>query len=298
MTELEKTKVEIPTTKAEAPKAPAKAPIKVPMVSVLATAVSAQEGKQNRDDFKWRILLVGPTGSGKSTFLTTLPSPKLVIDWDMRKESILGLDTLKEGDKIIQIPEPDPRSPSAWDKGEILRKELWKMVRQKAFPYKTVIEDGLSFMDAACMRWSLLLDTSYGLGGAPAKQHYSPLIKNLGDHLDSMRSLPCHYALTAHAMLMTDLEEQTTKTMTLKVNSKVLKASIPTMFNEIWMAHSYPDKDGQKYLVHTAPTGSYDFLKSGVNMLSGLWKSPIKIDWDEEPKGCEKLFQLRFGKGA
>lgn len=275
---------------------PAVAP-NLPMVSVMKRIVKVGVNTLTRENFRLRVLIVGPTGSGKSTLLTTIPGKKLFIDWDGRKESIEGLPEMA-GSDIVQLPEPDPRSPKAWDDGEKLRKELWSLVRQGKFDYDAVIEDGLSFMDAACMRWSLLLDPKHGLGGAPAQQHYSPVIKNLGDHIDSMRSLPCHYALTAHAMLATDQEEQNSLTMTLKVNSKVLKASIPPMFNEIWMMRSIPKEKEQQYWLYTAPTGKYDFLKSGLNQIGKFWSSPIRINWDDEPKGVEELLDVRFGRVA
>jgi hypothetical protein len=98
-------------------------------------------------------------------------------------------------------------------------------------------------------------------------------------------------------MLATDMEEQNSLTMTLKVNSKTLKASIPPMFNEIWMCRSMPKEKKQLYFVHTAPTGHYDFLKSGLNTMGRLWQSPLTVDWDAPgERGVEAMIEKRFGK--
>ena len=148
-----------------------------------------------------RGCLLGPTGSGKTQSLATLPSsperPGLLVDFDNRWETLR--DEIEKGlVKPLTIFDEDPDSAKGWDKAERLRKELWAIARKGEFPYSWIAEDGLSAMARLAMNSALTLDNKRGLGGAPAKQHWMPQIHYLIKHINSMRNLPCHYVICGH----------------------------------------------------------------------------------------------------
>ena len=262
-------------------------------MSILEKAREAQE--ISRKDFRFKALLMSPTGGGKSTLATTIPGRKLVLDYDGRSESLIGMP----GVKVLQEPftEPNPKSPSAWQVAEKVKEELWSASRKGLLEYDVVIEDGLSSMNRICMNWALLLDPKKGLGGSPAKQHYGPHIKNLTDHIISMIALPVHYVLTGHFNLSED-EETGAIAYLPKVYGKQMRTDVPGWFNEVYYCYHSTDEKSkrEKYHIHTAGFGRYDFMKSALNQLGKYWDNPIEVDFDSPPIGFARLLDLRFGK--
>lgn len=263
-------------------------------MTLLESAQSLDKDTQTREDFLWRILLTGNTGAGKSTLLTTMPGRKLFIDYDGRKGSIEGLPTIGPEDKVIQVLASG--GGTAWDQAEKLKREIWSQIRKKTFPFDSIIEDGLNAMNRICMLWCLLLDSKYGLGGAPAKQHYGPHIKQIADHINSYLAMPVHYALTSLFLVIEDEETGAIKYFP-KVFGKHQKTDVPSWFNEVWLCQKKEDKDkNQIFQIHTEGFGRYDFFKSALNQLSKYWKGPQPINLEDSSPGLEGLLDKRFGK--
>lgn len=246
-----------------------------------------------RGDFRWKVLLMGQTGGGKSTLAATLPGRKLFLDYDQRGESLIGLPEIE----VIREPlvDPNPKSPQAWRNADALKDELWTAARTGKLEYDTIIEDGLSSMNRICMYWALLLDPKKGLGGSPAMQHYGPHIKNLTDHIISMLSLPVNYCLTGHFNLAED-EETGGVTYLPKVYGKQMRTDIPTWFNEVYYCfhETDPKSKRERYFAHTAGFGRYDFMKSALNQFGKFWENPVEIDYDKPPVGFQRLLGVRF----
>jgi len=263
------------------------------MTSILDEAKEMDQVK--RENYLIKAFIIGESGSGKSTSAAlTLPGKKLFLDYDMRGESLAGYADVK----VIQFPESNPRSPSAWDKAEKVKDLLWMQYRAGKLEYQSIIEDGLSSMNRICMYWALLLDPKRGLGGSPAKQHYGPHIKNLQDHIISMISLPVNYVLTGHFNHVKDEETGGIKYLP-KVYGEQFRTDLPGMFNEVYLTYHATDEKSkhEKYYWHTSGFGRYDFMKSSLNQLGKYWDDPVEIDLDEAPAGFNKLLMLRFDKG-
>lgn len=270
-------------------------------MTILEHAKPANQINVDPSRYRFKGLLCGHTGSGKSNTALTAPGKKLLIEYDGRRESIIGHPEL-ENTEIIQILEADSRSPKAWDALEQLRRELVSLARKsQTFPYDCIIEDGLTFMGTYCMNWCLLLDSKRGLGGAAAQQHYGPYIKNLGDHIQAMRNLPCSYILTSHFNAVEDEATGSIKYFP-KVYGKQFRTDVPTMFNECYFCTKIdrPDEDTHKnrrtYVLFTGGTGRYDFFKSALNYQELFWTDPVIVDLKNRPYGIQKLLHLRFGK--
>lgn len=257
--------------------------------SVLLSAMPAEK-LANGENYKIRGMLTGPSGSGKTQSASTLPGKLLFIDYDGRSETLAGLPHVS----ILDCYDADPKSPKAWMKAEEIRKEIWSQVRAKTFPFDGIIEDGLTQMLRYCMNWSLLLDPKRGLGGAPAKQHYLPQMKNVGDHILSLKALPVHYLLTAHLEIIEDEEMGGLKYLP-KATGK-MRTEIPGWFNECYFCHRHPDDKGElRYYWTTKGTGRWDFLKSTLNQLGNYWEDPIEIDFRSTSLvGFHDLLEKRF----
>lgn len=243
------------------------------------------------EKYKIKGLLTGPSGSGKTQSSTTLPGKILLIDFDGRKQTVAGLPHVS----TLDCYDPDPKSPKAWMKAEAIRKDIWSAVRKGTFPFDGIVEDGLTSMLRYCMNWSLLLDPKRGLGGSPAKQHYMPQMKNVTDHILSLKSLPLHYILTAHIEIIEDEEMGGLKFLP-KATGK-MRTDVPGWFDETFYCFRTPDDKGKvKYYWHTAGTGKWDFLKSTLNNLGKWWEDPIEVDFSKKEVGFRDLLGRRFSQ--
>jgi len=259
-----------------------------PKRSVLDGATSATS-LELPSNYKIKGMLAGPSGSGKTQSASTLPGKLLLVDYDGRSETLAGNPNVD----IINCYDPDPKSPKGWMKAEEVRKQLWVDTRAQKLEYAGVIEDGLTQMLRYCMNWSLLLDPKRGLGGSPAKQHYMPQMKNVSDHVLSLKSLPVHYILTAHLEIIEDEEMGGLKYLP-KATGK-MRTEIPGWFNECYYCSREKDKNGQlRYYWTTAGAGRWDFLKSTLNQLGKWWKDPIEINFSTPNVGFADLLGRRF----
>ena len=243
-------------------------------------------------NYKIKGMLAGPSGTGKTQSASTLPGKLLLVDYDGRAETLAGLPNID----ILDCYDADPHSPKAWMRAEKIKKDIWSQVRAKTFPYDGIIEDGLTQMLRYCMNWSLLLDSKRGLGGSPAKQHYMPQMKNVSDHILSLKSLPVHYLLTAHLEIIEDEEMGGLKYLP-KATGK-MRTEIPGWFNECYSCSREKDKNSRlRYYWKTAGAGRWDFLKSTLNQLGKWWEDPIEIDFNKENVGFADLLGRRFLEG-
>lgn len=266
----------------------------------LLNNVQSAENIDPETGLKLRVLLVGDSGTGKSTGATTLPGKKLLIDLDGRSESLAGFENLD----IYKIIEQTPAQPRAWLDLENLKEEIWSAVRQNKFPYDSVIVDGISSMCKFSMNWSLMLTGNDGKlmskapGGGPAQPHYGPAMIRLDRLINSMLALPYHVLFTAHCDLFED-EHLKTLTYYPKIIGK-LRSEISNWFNETYLTKTMRGGDGKnKYLWLTKSAGDrFPFMKSALNQLGNYWEDPIELDFNEETRGFELLIEKRFGKGG
>lgn len=245
-----------------------------------------------------KVLLVGPSGSGKSTLAMTMPGKKLEIDLDGRSESLVGFPDVE----VIKILR-DPRGGSnQWLLVDRLIGELQDAARNRneTFPYDSICFDGLTSANRISMDWALTLDQKYGLGGAPAQQHYMPQMNEIGKILSRLLALPCHVVVTAHPELIED--ETSGRTVILPKATGKQRTELPNWFNETyWLfrkRESVGDQMKTRYYALTSGDDRYDFFKSSMNALGKYWNDPVLIDFDEERVGFAKLFWLRFGREA
>jgi hypothetical protein len=254
--------------------------------------VKAENISIDPETYKWKVFLAGPSGSGKTMAMTTLPGKKLLVDFDNRSETVLGVKDLD----IYPCYESDARSPKAWEKAERLRQVIISEVGRGIFPYDTVIFDGATMLGRISLNWALTLDPGRGLGGSPARQHYGPQMDNLAKYMLSTLALPLHIGYTGHIELFQD-EVTGAQKFYPKITGK-LRSEVANWFNETYNCYRTPDDEGKlRYYWQTAGSGRAEFFKSSLNTLGRYWNDPVEVDFRQGPTGFAKLFALRFGQG-
>ena len=249
-------------------------------------------------DHRLKVLLVGPTGSGKTTGAATIPGKKLVIDTDNRCSSLVGLPDID----ILTEPflEPKPTVPRAWNNFCKAIDELWTLANKGSLPYSCIIFDGISSINRISMNWSLSLRASSGQpmakapGGGPSQPHYGPQMNAFSTQVFRAIALPCHVVFTGHYDIFEDAELGTLSYLP-KVYGKI-RTEIGGWFDETY--ETYRKETGKKtnYYWRTSGSGRMDFLKSSMNQLGKYWSDPVHVDMTLERPGFQHLLDLRFGK--
>ena len=282
-------------------------------------AASVEDGPI--ENYRFKGMLVGPSKGGKTTLSVTLPQkegkPHLLIDTDNRWQSIAGTkgvevlsvmdlassQSIKPGMTVDDISTDS--MVRAWSILNDINNELWLSARkgEHDFPYSSVISDGLSSLNRLALIFVLSLkekadgtEMSYGLAGAPAKQHFGPQMHILSQLLFSLKALPCHYILTGHLELFEDKKKGTIFWLPRIIGNT--RNEIGSWFDETWECESRPnnEKGTQTYIINTFGSGTRKFLGSSLNKQGKVWKPPVEFNLSESPCGIEKLISLRFGK--
>lgn len=265
----------------------------VPKVSAFTGSPQVQTATDivlDPSTYKWKVFLAGASGSGKTMAATTMPGKKLLIDFDGRSETVIGVPNLD----IYNCHEPEPKSPKAWTRADGIRKVILSEIKQGIFPYESIIFDGLTMMGRISLNWALTLDSGRGLGGAPARQHYGPQMDNIAKFVLSTIPLPVHILYTGHIELIQDDSTGASKFYP-KITGK-LRTEVANWFNETYFCYRTKDDEGiLRYYWQTAGSGRQEFFKSSLNQLGKFWEDPIPIRFDEEgPTGFADLFKRRF----
>jgi len=243
------------------------------------------------ETFLWKVFLAGSSGAGKTMSATTLPGRKLLVDFDNRADTVIGIERVD----VYPCHEPEPKSPKAWQKAERLRKVIVSEVRQGIFPYDSIIFDGLTMLGRMALNWALTLDPKRGLGGAPAQQHYGPQMDNLSKYVLSTLALPLNILWTGHIELIE--EKDTGRHRNLPKITGKLRTEVANWFSETYFCFRTPDSEGVlRYYWQTMGSGKNEFFKSSVNQLGKFWEDPIGINFDSKAIGFKDLFERRFGK--
>ena len=272
--------------------------------SILAKAQKSDDLKVMRENYKIRALLLGESGSGKTTSAISLPGKKLLVDFDGRAEAIAGA----AGVEVIRIFESDMDKPTAWNEAISLRDEIWAAIKAGTFSYEGVIWEGFSSMTKFCMNFCLSLRTKSGqlaergFGDTPAQHHYGPYMSEMSKFIFNCIAMPVHTVFTGHYYVYEDATTNKIEYWPKLFGN--LRTEVGSWFNETYHCYNLTQtiKEGaetkkkQKYYWQTASDTKFGFLKSSLNQLGHYWQSPVELNPSETPWGFEKLLELRFGK--
>lgn len=208
-----------------------------------------------------RILLVGPTGSGKSAQIWTLPGRKFAYVFDPNTMAtlhgcpncdvvelypdVLELDsTLKGFNKGAKSDRPatvkEPTLYMRW------LRHFNDFVEHEVKEYDWVIFDSLTFLSKSVMDRQLFINGRYGdiedLGD------YRVVGSKLSDVFNSISGLSVNVFCTGH--LTTYQDEHTKKIVTQIFLPGKARNMLPLSHTNVWEAHV----DDGKYMIRTMPS--------------------------------------------
>jgi|SRR5262245_247277 len=214
---------------------------------------------------KHRLMLVGPTGSGKTAQIWTLPGKKFAyvfdpntlptirgcdVDYEMFLPevhevdwSLKGFNKGSKSDRPKRAPEPT------------LYKDWTENFNEKYdggffSGYNWLILDSVTFLHRSCMDRTLWLNGRYG--DIEDISDYRVVGSKLTDVFNSVTSLPCNIFATGH--LNTYQNDKTKKVTTEIYLPGKARNIIPLMMTNVWMTKTEEDDDGKmRYFVRTKP---------------------------------------------
>jgi hypothetical protein len=210
--------------------------------------------KDRKKSERKKVLLIGDSGAGKTSFLRTMPKP-FVADFDNGLDTVAGLDVeyMEFFDEQEEI--------TAWGRFKKLLKE-WK---KEPKPYESFMWDSISFGAEAALRFVLKkngrLNLKIQIGD------WGEAIKEVKDMLAQVTTLPnCHIVVTAHYMMLQD-EHLGGYKYVPAVYGKDLPGKIPTYFNDVWRPFVTTQKgqDGARkpvYRLQVQPSDRYTTIKN------------------------------------
>uniref|UniRef100_A0A6H1ZUF1 Putative ATPase domain containing protein n=1 Tax=viral metagenome TaxID=1070528 RepID=A0A6H1ZUF1_9ZZZZ len=190
-----------------------------------------------------KVFSVGDSGSGKSIFASSFPTPGFIFDFGKEIISYRGLNFDYEQYDL---------SAQGWGKFERDYITVKKAVEEKK--YLTIVIDNLSAMTDVCMEKALQLDPKRSLTGGPLWQVHYAMIKNLMEgRLRQILNLNCNLIFIAHLDTLKD-EEGAVIGVEPSLTGK-LSVDIPAYFDDVFY-HTVRKEGGfTKWYVQTIPIG-------------------------------------------
>lgn len=225
-----------------------------------------------------KLLLIGESGSGKTSFLAGMPKP-WIADFDGKVVS--GAEFLRKH-KPAQLAHVEYEDYASMKGAPILpankvNSDLGKFKTQVPFPYETVGLDSLTTFSDHSMEY--LIKANPGVVKRMATQGVQlPVLQDyqmariwFKQFIGAMLALPCNVVMTAH--IQTEKDEVTGRIIRSPMMAGKLAQELPIYFGEVW--RSYRDDKGQ----HWAQTQSDSYFTCR-SQIPGL-PNPVKLDWDE-----------------
>lgn len=200
-----------------------------------------------------KVFSVGESGTGKSSFAASFPTPGFVFDF--------GGEILSYRGKDFDYNQYD-LTALGWAKFEKDFVEIKKAVIEGK--YKTVIVDNLSAMTDLCMEKALQLDPKRSATGGPLWQVHYSMVKNLMEgRIRQILNLNCNIVFIAHLDTIKD-DAGAVIGVEPSLTGK-LSADVPAYFDEVYYHSTRKEGGDTKWLVQTVPIGR----NHGRSRLSG-----------------------------
>jgi hypothetical protein len=195
-----------------------------------------------------KVMSVGDSGTGKSVFAATFPTPGFIFDF--------GGEILSYKGKDFDYEQYDV-SPLGWTKFERdfiqLKKDL-KEEEKKEGKYQTVIVDNLSAMTDLSMEKALQLDPKRSPTNGPLWNVHYGMVKNLMEgKLRQFLNLNCNLVLISHINTLTD-ENGAVIGVEPSLTGQ-LSADVPSYFDEVYYHSTRKEGGDIKWYLQTVPIG-------------------------------------------
>lgn len=190
-----------------------------------------------------KVMNVGESGTGKSVFASTFPTPGFIFDFGKEIISYRGRDFDYEQYDI---------SAAGWSKFEKDFMEVKKEVEAKK--YQTVVVDNLSAMTDVCMERAMQLDPKRSPTGGPMWNVHYVMVKNLMEgRLRQMLNLECNLVFIAHLDTIKDEDGAVIGVEPSLTGS--LSVNVPAYFDEVFYSAVRREEGQTRWFVQTVPIG-------------------------------------------
>jgi hypothetical protein len=200
-----------------------------------------------------KVMSVGESGTGKSSFAASFPTPGFVFDFGNEIISYRGKDFDYEQYEL---------NATGWAKYERDFVNVKKAVSEGK--YYTVVVDNVSAMTDLAMEKALQLDPKRSATNGPIWNVHYGMVKNLMEgRLRQLINLNCNLVLIAH--IDTQKDENGAIIGVEPSMTGSLSADVPAYFHEVYYHSTRKEGGDTKWLVQTVPIGR----NHGRSRLSG-----------------------------
>lgn len=233
-----------------------------------------------------KLLLLGDSGAGKTTFAASGPGRVQIADFDGKVSSAAQYLRENNPSQLDQVNYTDYASIGKFGDKELAAHKFNQDMGQLAKDLgevRTFVLDSLTTFSDASMEY--LLKSNPGVKrfvtqGAqiPVLQDYQMARIWFKQMLTALLSLKCHVIVTAH--IQVDKDELTGQIIRSPMMAGKLSRELPIYFEEVWRA--YRDERGE-YWAQTQSDRSFVCR----SQIPGL-PNPVKLDWNEINKYLTK----------
>lgn len=233
-------------------------------------------------DFKGRVLVVGPVGSGKSQFAASAPGPGFLIDCGGEALSYRDTDPpfdyeflpydWRSGAKFIRIINDLKAGIVPFSKTPENKEGIKKA-------YKTVVLDNLTALTDISMAKAMIDDQRRDPGNQPIwNVHFKISAGYVGDWVRLFLEVPGSRIVICH--LANDKKDEPTGKIIFEPQlGGQLRAKIPTLFDEVLYAVTRGSDKGVEYMLQTVNKG-YFKARSRLSGKEHLLPDFIPNEWD------------------
>lgn len=243
--------------------------------------------------FRPKFLLIGESGGGKTTSITTFPSHLKVLHLDFfgNPESLEGAPNVE----IIRYGEWDPKDPVAYTTLMSHKQDIVRMLDKGTFPWDVLSLDTLTGLTRFIELYVIATNPQHlNIGGSPGEFHYRGIAHLSAEFIMSFLSYPVVTVMTAHTDYYPAQDSGVSRYFAALVGKKA-RNTIYSYFGEVYQAFAQPnaeegtDKFGQakmQYRWQTAPDTYWPMLKSVMNTRGAYWGRFVEPNF-------AKLFEKR-----